>query len=667
MHICLLALALLAAPVALASTPSTVAHQGRVLDASGAGVNGSVTLTFRVYAVPSSGAALWTEVHPGVVVSDGYFAVELGSVTDMPEDLFATGARYLGVQVGTGTELVPRTSVLTVPRAHHALALESAASAPLACDAPSHAGRAYFDTTLGQFRGCDGTSWGSLGGAPVGQVPSGGAGTAGDPGRSCLDIHLAYPNLGDGLYVVDPDGDGTTIQVQCDMTRAGGGWTYAVKSWNGSGVATQQGAVGSVGSALTHKGAVYKLDDQTVRDIIGPTNNFDVLGDQSGYNSTYSTGNYEYAVLRNYTAWWTFGGVVASSSTTTDFTSYRASDGAVAWVGNLYCGGDSRVGGAGAGINCKGVISGTNPNGGSGCAINMGTQSDPSWNHFSMSWSDTDTYLFLCNGPQHSSGHNMNHRWWIRERNLPTTAITLGTQADPARTCKDLHTREPALRDGIYWIDPEQDGGPIRVQCDMTRAGGGWTLGLKTWNGSGIAGATGAVGTVFDGLVYRNGLYKLADDDINDIIGPTHNFDVLGDQAGFNHTYSTGNYEHATVTNYTGTWTHASLMPESTTTTTFTSYRTRDGATAWTGRLACGSASGAGAAARGINCKGVISGTNPNGGSGCSINMGTQSDPSWNHFAMSWTDGDTYLFLCNGPQHSSGHNMNHRWWFRERN
>jgi hypothetical protein len=43
--------------------------------------------------------------------------------------------------------------------------------------------------------------------------------------------------------------------------------------------------------ASRSKGNPYKLADDVIRSIIGPTENCDILADQNGYNSSYSTGN----------------------------------------------------------------------------------------------------------------------------------------------------------------------------------------------------------------------------------------------------------------------------------------------------------------------------------------------------------------------------------------
>lgn len=163
-------------------------------------------------------------------------------------------------------------------------------------------------------------------------------------GRKSAKSCKAYKNdaaytggaAGDGVHWINPNG--SWVQAYCDQTRDGGGWTMYLKHWYGDGIHGVAAASGPISVATTHKGTPYKLADTDIRALIGATNNFDALIDQSNYNTAYSNGNYEYVIIRNYTAALGFDYLVAPSSTTTAMESRRASDNALAWSGNLGCG-----------------------------------------------------------------------------------------------------------------------------------------------------------------------------------------------------------------------------------------------------------------------------------------------------------------------------------------
>jgi len=229
---------------------------------------------------------------------------------------------------------------------------------------------------------------------------------------SCKELMDAGYNRGDGLYQITPVAGQSPVTVECDMTRQGGGWTLGVKHWYQSGLESQgASAYGDVKDALTKKGTPYKLSDEHIQGIIGEDNYFDILFDQKGYNNAYSSGNKEYVVVRGYTAEWTWAGNVAASSTTTSMTSYRRDDNAIAAHFNFDC----ESGNGGNGVNCDTVAAGSiNPSGGSGCDINMGGASSSGYRDLMMSRNNADTYMYICNGPQHSSSYDMNHRYWFR-------------------------------------------------------------------------------------------------------------------------------------------------------------------------------------------------------------------------------------------------------------
>jgi hypothetical protein len=99
-----------------AQAPQRISYQGVLTNDQGVPLDGSYNLTFKLYVEnPLFGAASWTETQNAVVVTAGFFAVELGKVN--PITLPMTVPYFLGISVNGGTELAPRTPLTSAPYA----------------------------------------------------------------------------------------------------------------------------------------------------------------------------------------------------------------------------------------------------------------------------------------------------------------------------------------------------------------------------------------------------------------------------------------------------------------------------------------------------------------------------------------------------------------------
>ncbi len=110
------------------AVPMQLNHQGRLVDSSGIGLDGTGhTLTFSVYDDLTGGTAVWTETL-SVTFTNGFYSAVLGTdevSNPLDTTLFSTYPIYLEVTVNTDPPLSPRQELVSVP---YAILAETAAS-----------------------------------------------------------------------------------------------------------------------------------------------------------------------------------------------------------------------------------------------------------------------------------------------------------------------------------------------------------------------------------------------------------------------------------------------------------------------------------------------------------------------------------------------------------
>lgn len=105
---------------ARAGVPQMINYQGTLTDAGGTAVpNGNYDIEFRMYDVASGGASLWVEkwntTTSQIPVVGGIFNAMLGFQSPIPAGFFADHpVTYLGIKVGTDTEMLPRQQITSV-------------------------------------------------------------------------------------------------------------------------------------------------------------------------------------------------------------------------------------------------------------------------------------------------------------------------------------------------------------------------------------------------------------------------------------------------------------------------------------------------------------------------------------------------------------------------
>jgi len=106
-----------------AAVPRLINYQGKITDANGQPLDGSYSITFRLYNAASAGTMRWEEVQTGVSIQKGYFNVLLGSVTNL--NLAFDEPYFLEIKVGTEV-MSPRQQITSSGYAIRAEKAESA-------------------------------------------------------------------------------------------------------------------------------------------------------------------------------------------------------------------------------------------------------------------------------------------------------------------------------------------------------------------------------------------------------------------------------------------------------------------------------------------------------------------------------------------------------------
>lgn len=103
-----------------ASIPQLINYNGTLTDTGGTPVpDGNYDVTFKIYDASTAGTVLWTETWntstSQVIVSGGNFNAMLGAHNPIPLSFFSDhSVAYLGVTVGTDSEMMPRQKITSV-------------------------------------------------------------------------------------------------------------------------------------------------------------------------------------------------------------------------------------------------------------------------------------------------------------------------------------------------------------------------------------------------------------------------------------------------------------------------------------------------------------------------------------------------------------------------
>ncbi|MCX6833489.1 MAG: hypothetical protein NT028_15425 [candidate division Zixibacteria bacterium] len=108
------------------AAPQLINYQGRLKDSGGHPVTSPMNVTFRIWDAAVSGDPLWTESQAVAPDSSGLFSVLLGSLSPIPDSIFADTSRWVGINLETMAEMSPRVRLVSVPYAFRVATVDRA-------------------------------------------------------------------------------------------------------------------------------------------------------------------------------------------------------------------------------------------------------------------------------------------------------------------------------------------------------------------------------------------------------------------------------------------------------------------------------------------------------------------------------------------------------------
>jgi len=255
--------------------PKTLNIQGKLTDSSGSALTGNYNFSFKIYNESTGGTKLWEE-NQTLAVQDGIYDAILGSSVALTLDF--DRQYYLGIQVGTDSEMTPRLNLTSTPYTYRASFAEN-------ISIYSTGGLIMDSTGLSLNRSCgnneilkwDGSAWNCAADSGVGSE------------ADTLDTVSDRGAATDKALTIDSDGNETTViggdlQVQGNITGSS-----PVKIKGGLNVLNESGDTQLYVNETTGYIGVGTASPTQKLHVAGDLNvTGEIYGDQSANNYVYN-------------------------------------------------------------------------------------------------------------------------------------------------------------------------------------------------------------------------------------------------------------------------------------------------------------------------------------------------------------------------------------------